>query len=85
MGSLDQSITALPGVGPKKAAAFEKLGIRTLGDMLGTFPRRYDDRSVMKPVAETVPGETCCVRAMVATQPTLSRVRKGMELSLIHI
>ena len=44
MGSLDQSITALPGVGPKKEAAFERLGIRTLRDMLSNFPRTYDDR-----------------------------------------
>ena len=80
MGSLDQSITALPGVGPKKEAAFERLGIRTLRDMLSNFPRTYDDRSVMKPIALLVPGESCCIRAMVATQPKLSRVRKGIEL-----
>ena len=80
MGTLDMAVTALPGIGPKKAAAFEKLGIRTLRDMLNTFPRRYDDRSVMKPIAMLVPGESCCIRAMVATQPRLNRVRRGMEL-----
>ena len=80
MGTLDMTVTALPGIGPKKAAAFEKLGIRTLRDMLNTFPRRYDDRSVMKPIATLVPGESCCIRAMVATQPRLNRVRRGMEL-----
>lgn len=80
MNTLEKDITVLPGVGAKKAAAFEKMGIHTLRDMLGTFPRKYEDRSVMKPIAETVSGETCCIRAMVATQPILSRVRKGMEL-----
>lgn len=80
MSNLNMDITAIPGIGPKKAAAFERLGIRTVGDMLGNFPRRYDDRSVMKPIAMLVPGETCCIQAMVATQPKLSRVRKGMEL-----
>lgn len=80
MAELDTLITALPGVGPKKAGAFQKLGIRTLGDMLGYFPRRYDDRSVMKPISILVPEETCCIRAMVSTLPRLSRIRKGMEL-----
>lgn len=80
METLEQPITILPGVGPKKAAAFEKLGIRTLLDMLGTFPRKYEDRSVMKPIAEIVPGESCCIQATITTLPKLSRIRKGMEL-----
>ena len=44
-------ITVLPGIGEKKAAAFRKLGIHTLGDLLSYFPRKYDDRSRMVPIA----------------------------------
>ncbi|MDD6310587.1 MAG: ATP-dependent DNA helicase RecG [Firmicutes bacterium] len=43
MNSLD-SITVLKGVGPKKADALKKLGIYTLGDLVYTFPRGYEDR-----------------------------------------
>lgn len=76
----NREISTLPGVGPKKAAAFGKLGIHCFGDMVGYFPRKYDDRSVICPISLATPDETCCIQAMVASQPTLSRVRRGLEL-----
>ncbi|MBP3654664.1 MAG: ATP-dependent DNA helicase RecG [Oscillospiraceae bacterium] len=85
MATLDTPITNLPGIGDKKAAAFHKLGIYTYGDMISYFPRRYDDRSRMVPIAMAIPEDTCCVQAMVATQPTLSRIRRGMELVKFRI
>ncbi len=85
MNIWDTEITALPGVGEKKAAAFRKLGIRTFGDMAGYFPRRYDDRSVLVPISDLREGDTCCVRAMVADEPRLNRVRRGMELVKFRI
>ena len=85
MPTLDTSIANLPGIGEKKAAAFRKLGIYTYGDMISYFPRRYDDRSHMVPIAMAVPEDTCCVQAMVATVPTHTRVRRGMELVKLRI
>ena len=41
---LFQEVTALKGIGPKKAQALEKLKIRTIGDLLAFFPRDYEDR-----------------------------------------
>ena len=78
-------ITALPGVGDKKAAAFQKLGIQTFGDMISYFPRKYDDRSHIVPIAMAVPEDTCCVQAMVTTVPVHNRIRKGMELTKFRI
>ena len=78
-------ITALPGVGDKKAAAFHKLGIHTFGDMISYFPRKYDDRSHIVPIAMAVPEDTCCVQAMVTTVPVHNRIRKGMELTKFRI
>jgi ATP-dependent DNA helicase RecG len=43
--ALDAPTTVLNGVGPVNAERLEKLGVRTLGDMLYHFPRRYDDYS----------------------------------------
>ncbi len=85
MSSLDTPISNLPGIGPKKAAAFQKLGIATYGDMLSYFPRRYDDRSRMVPIAEAQPEDTVCVQAMVASAPTHTRIRRGMELTKFRI
>ena len=39
--ALNAPLTVLQGVGPKHAATLESLGMRTLGDMLYYFPRRY--------------------------------------------
>src|SRR5579885_3469874 len=41
---LDQSIQFLKGVGPGRAAVFEKVGVRTLADLLHYFPRDWQDR-----------------------------------------
>lgn len=85
MVHMDTPISRLPGIGDKKAAAFGKLGIFTYGDMISYFPRKYDDRSVMTPIAMAIPEDTCCVQAMVTTTPKLSRIRQGMELVKFRI
>ena len=37
-------LTALPGIGPKRAAQFaELLGARTLNDLLRVLPRKYQE------------------------------------------
>ena len=80
MITAESPISALRGVGPKKAAAFEKLGVNTVGDLVTLFPRRYEDRTRFTPIALAMPGDTVCIRAMVAAPPRLNRIRRGMEL-----
>ena len=41
---LNTGIRYLKGVGEKRAEAFAKLGIFTVGDLLNFFPRDYEDR-----------------------------------------
>jgi ATP-dependent DNA helicase RecG len=48
--ALNASVTILPGVGPGYAKNLERLKIRTLGDMLYFFPRRYIDYSQLLPI-----------------------------------
>lgn len=45
--NLDSSIQYLPGIGPKRAVPFAKIGIKTIRDMLFYFPARYLDRSTI--------------------------------------
>ena len=42
------------GVGPKRSSLMERLGIETVEDALWTVPWRYEDRSVMTPLANSV-------------------------------
>ncbi len=53
----DIPIQFLKGVGPARAKLFEKLGVRTVEDLLYLFPLRYEDRRHMTPVASLKPGE----------------------------
>ena len=39
------SVRSLKGVGEKRAALYEKLGIRTLWDLVSHYPRGYEDWS----------------------------------------
>lgn len=43
MRTLQDSITVLSGVGPKRAEHLQELGIRTVEDLLTYYPFRYDD------------------------------------------
>ena len=77
---LNASVRTLKGVGEKRAALYEKMGIRTVVDLLGHYPRGYEDWSHPVPLSQVTPGEPCCVRGWVASTPTEHRVRKGMTL-----
>ena len=41
----DQSIETLKGIGEKTAKLFEKVGIRTIDDLLHYYPKGYDTGS----------------------------------------
>lgn len=77
---LNTSVRYIKGIGEKKAQAFEKLGVSSLYDLISFFPRKYEDRSSVKPVALTMDGESVCVRVLVADEPRLARVRRGLDI-----
>ena len=85
MPDLHTDIRYIKGVGEQRAKSLARLGIRTLGDLLNYFPRAYEDRTVERPIAEVLPEETACIRAMVATEPRLTHVRRGMDLVKLRI
>lgn len=80
MAQLQDSIQTIKGIGEKRAQAFEKLGVSSLYDLISFFPRRYEDRSNILPIAAAPNGENICISAVVADEPRLARVRRGMEL-----
>jgi ATP-dependent DNA helicase RecG len=80
MAELGTDVRYIKGIGEKKALALKKLDVLTLYDLVSFFPRRYEDRSVYKPIALTLPEETVCIRAMVADEPRLARVRRGLDM-----
>ena len=47
MKSLNEPIQYLKSVGPKRAASFAKVGIKTVKDLLYYFPSKYLDRTTL--------------------------------------
>lgn len=80
MKTTNESVQYLKGVGQARLKSLEKLGLRTLGDVLGYFPRAYEDRRVIYDIMDAPPDTPVCVRAMAAAEPTASFVRRGMDL-----
>lgn len=60
-------IQFLKGVGPANAAKLAKLGIFTVGQLLEHYPRRYEDRSKLKLIAELTDGLYETFRATVVS------------------
>ncbi len=58
---LDAAITRLPGVGPSYAQKLNKLGVRTVRDLLFLLPRRYEDYSNLRTIAQLQWGEEVTV------------------------
>lgn len=75
-----QSIRIFQGIGEKRLLAFHRLGIDTVFDLITYFPRRYEDRSIIKPISQVQDGETVCVETILASDPTLARIRRGLEI-----
>ena len=80
MADLNTDVRYIKGIGEAKAKSLGKLGIATLRVLISYFPRAYDDRSALRRIADLVPGETAGVAAMVASPPTISHIRKGLDL-----
>ena len=73
-------IRYLKGVGEKRAAQLAKLGIFTVYDLLGFYPRDYVDYSRPYPVASAPYDIKCVVRATVYGKGALTRIRGGKQM-----
>src|SRR5207245_4999581 len=54
--ALGTSVKYLKGVGPKRAEALARLGVRTMGDLLYHAPHRYLDATRVTPLAQARVG-----------------------------
>ena len=77
-------ITALGGVGAKRAALYAKLGITTVGDLLEHYPRRYLDLTGSMSIAEASSEAPCAVRATVIAKSPVKLVRRGLTVAKVR-
>src|ERR671919_700532 len=71
----------LKGVGPKRAAQLESLGLTTIEDLLYHLPFRYEDRREIRKLSEAALGhETSFVGRLAALQSRYIPRRRGQIL-----
>ena len=63
--SIDSSITAIRGISSGLAARFNKLGVKTIRDLLYFFPHRHLDYSQKKSISQLTEGEEQTIIANV--------------------
>jgi ATP-dependent DNA helicase RecG len=81
--ALNAELTVLQGVGPRHAETLAQLGMKTLGDMLYYFPRRYEDYSQLKPIKSLFYGDVVTVLGTI--QSVHSRPIKGGKQTIIEV
>ena len=85
MARLTDPVSMLKGVGPARAKQLAALNIFTLGDLICHFPRGYEDRTRLVPIAQLQVDEPACFRAMVMNTPRTARIRKGLDLTRVQV
>ncbi|MBQ9784429.1 MAG: ATP-dependent DNA helicase RecG [Clostridia bacterium] len=71
----ESPITVLPGIGKTKAEYYAKMGVRTLGDLLLHYPRAYENRGDVVPLAAARLDGKSAVILTVASEPRVVRLR----------
>lgn len=75
---LSDSVSKLPGVGPRYLNYLEKLGINTIKDLLWYFPFRYDDFSKIKKIENLEAGEIASIIGTIKKISLRRSFRKRM-------
>ena len=62
---LDTPLQFLKGVGPRRAADLQRIGLHTVEDLLYRFPVRYEDRGNFQTIASLRPGGAASIAGEV--------------------
>ena len=77
----EDSLRALKGIGEKTAGLYEKLGLFTVSDLLGYYPRTYEQYEEPVTVRQTANRDSAAVRIVISSAVTVKHVR---NLSLVN-
>ncbi len=75
-------VTALKGVGPQVAKRLERLGIKTVQDVLFHLPLRYQDRTRVVPIGSLRPGQEAVVAGEIDFAEVVFRKRRMLVCHL---
>jgi ATP-dependent DNA helicase RecG len=77
-----QSISVLKGVGVQTLRKLEKLGLRTIQDLLFHLPLRYEDRTQIIPISRLTGGRHALIEGRVESVEVISKGRQSLIVRL---
>lgn len=77
---LSDSIQYVKGVGPKKKVELNRLGIKTVYDLLTYYPRTYEDQSVLTKIVDLKAGCQATVAGVIVNVSDRQGGRRGMTI-----
>ena len=79
---IDKPVRYVKGVGPKKSALLNKIGVTTVYDLLTYYPRTYEDRTRLRLIAQIQDGEFTSVQATVTGHTVISTKKRKKLLKI---
>ncbi|MEH6387913.1 ATP-dependent DNA helicase RecG [Pseudomonas profundi] len=76
------SLTVLKGIGPAVAEKLERLGLKSVQDILFHLPLRYQDRTRVTPIGALRPGMDAVIEGVVAGADVVMGRRKSLLVRL---
>ncbi len=81
---LSTPIQYLKGIGPKRAAQFDRIGVRTVRDLLYLVPRKYIDRSQVLSISQLRVGdEATVVGRILSVSARKTKTQKDLVSCLV--
>ena len=74
----ERPVTSLRGVGPSLAATLERLGLRTVQDLLFHLPLRYEDRTRVVPIGTLRTGDRAVIEGEIQLAEIVFRKRRAL-------
>jgi len=81
---LSKPVQYIKTVGPRRAAILQRIGIFTVKNLLYHFPRRYEDRTRLRPAGACVHGETATLRGTVLAAQDV-RPKRGLTVTRLAV
>ena len=75
---LSAPLSVIKGAGQRRIALLEKLGLRTIYDLLFFFPRKYEDRRNVRKISALVPGAP--IAFLLPTVEQVSQLITALEI-----
>ncbi|OQB20405.1 MAG: ATP-dependent DNA helicase RecG [Firmicutes bacterium ADurb.Bin182] len=73
-------LTTIKGVGPKRAAVFEKAGVNSIEDLLRLMPNDYCDFSQVRLTSDLNHGDVAVIKVRAVNNAHLYRIKKNLNI-----